>query len=107
SRRLRPQRRGAVVRLQATALAEAEDVGVERVAARLRDDVQIAAREPAVLRVEAAGLHLDFLDEVGVQRLAFSAGVDAGRVQPLDDVAVLGARRSVERRAESFLRDAG
>src|SRR5207249_4123592 len=105
--RLGPKCPRRVRGLQAAALAEPERVDVEDVPARLRDHVQVAARETAVLRVEAAGLHLHFLDEVGIQLLAFGAGLDAGRVQPLDDVAVLGAGRAVYRRSVGVLRDAG
>ena len=72
-RRLRQLGAGHVGRLQAAAFAEPEDVAVEGVAAGLGQDVDRAAREPPVLGVQAAGLDLDFLHEVEVQRLAFGA----------------------------------
>ena len=51
-------------------------------------------------RRQAAGLDLDLLDEVEVERLAFVADLDAGRVEAVDDVLVLRAGRAVDHRPD-------
>ena len=66
-----------------------ESLAVKLVAARLRDDVDDAARRPAEFRLVAAGLDLDLLDEFVVELLALGPVLDAGRVDAVDDEPVL------------------
>ena len=66
-----------------------ETVSVKLVAARLGDDVDHAAERPTVLGRVAAGLDLDFLDELAVDRLPLEAPDDVGRVDTVDDELVL------------------
>ena len=67
------------------------------VAAGLRDGADDTARRGAILGVVAARLHLDFLKEVDQHGLGGDAGAQVRRVHAVDDVAVLGARRAVDR----------
>ena len=90
----------SIVGRQEAAFGEPEERAAKGVAAALRDDVDDAARHPAVLGRQAAGLDLDFLNEVEVQRLALVAQLDARRVEAVDDVLVLGAARAVDRRTD-------
>ena len=78
-----------------------EAVSVKFVAARLGDDVDDAAERPAVLRLVAAGLDFDFLDELTVDRLSLEAANDVGRVDSVDDELVLDRCRSVDRQRQS------
>ncbi len=59
------------------------------VIARLGDHVDDAAERAAVLGLVAAGLDLDFLDELPVDRLPLEAADDVGRVDTVDDELVL------------------
>ena len=104
--RLPAARPRAVVGLQRAAFAESEDRSAELVAAALGQDVDHAAGHAAVFGRQAARLHFDFLNEVVVQRLAFVAQLDAGRIQAVDDVLVFRARRSVDDRANHVGRHA-
>src|SRR5262249_10264103 len=86
-----------VVGLERVVVVIPEDVSVEGVAARLRDDVDDAARRASELRLVPAGLDVDLLDELVVELLALRAVFDAARVHAVDDEAVLQPRRSVDR----------
>ena len=97
---------GAVVGLERAAFAESEERSAELIAAALGQHVDHAARHAAVFGRQAAGLHFDFLNEVVVQRLAFVAQLDAGRIQTVDDVLVFRARRSVDDRSNHVGRHA-
>ncbi len=73
---------------------------MELVAALLRDDVHDAAGVPAVLGLVAAGLDLDLLHELGVDRLALEPLDDVRRVDAVDQEEVLGRGGAVDREGE-------
>ena len=73
---------------------------MEFVATRFRDDVDDAAERPAVLRLVAARLDLDLLDELVVDGLPLNPLEDVGRVDAVDDPLVLGGRRPIDRQRE-------
>ena len=81
------------------ALPVEQRVAVIVVGAALGDDVDHAAGRAAVLRGVAAGLHLDFFDEVDDDVLARQAALQVGRLDAVDDVAVLAGARAVDREA--------
>ena len=85
------------VRAHARVVVVAEHAAVELVAARLRDDVDDAARVAAVLGLVAARLHFDFLDELVVDVLALEALDDVRRVDAVDQEQVLRRGRPVDR----------
>ena len=84
------------VRLQRVAVVVAEDVAVELVAARLRDDVDDAAGGAAVLGLVAAGLHVHRLDELEVELFALEAVLGVRGVDAVDVEGVLRAGRAVD-----------
>jgi hypothetical protein len=95
--RIRIVGREDLVGAQPRAVVASEHAARKLVAARLRDDVDDAAGRVAVLRAIAVGLDLDLLDELVVDDLALQAADDVGRVDAVDDEAVLRGRRTVDR----------
>jgi hypothetical protein len=69
---------------------------VEGVRAALGQDVDDAAGRPAELRRVARRLDLDFFDEIGEEVLARETADDVGRLDAVDDVAILGGGRAVD-----------
>ena len=84
------------VRLQRIVVVVAERVAVKLVAARFRDDVDDAAGRAAELRFVAAGLHVDFADELEVELLPLEAVLHVRGVDAVDEVRVLGAGRAID-----------
>ena len=72
---------------------------MELVRAALGDRVDDAARGAAELGRVAARLDLHFVDEVDDQALAGEAVLQVGRLDAVDDVAVLARARAVDREA--------
>jgi hypothetical protein len=77
-----------------------EGVAMKLVTTRLRDDVDHAAERPSVFRLIPAGLDLDFLDELPVDRLPLEAADDIRRIDTIDDELVLDGRRAVHRQRQ-------
>ena len=72
---------------------------VQVVGAALGHDVDDAAGRAAEFGRVAARLHLDFFDEVGDDALARGAALEVGRLDAVDDVAVLAGAGAVDREA--------
>jgi hypothetical protein len=64
---------------------------VELVRSALRDGVDRAAGQTAILGRETTSHDFDFLHEVRIEALALLAKADRGRIQTVDDVLVLSA----------------
>ena len=73
---------------------------MQRVASRLRDDVDDATDRPAVLRLEAARLDLELLDGLVVECLSLDSQHDVGRADAVDRPLALGGGRSVDRKRD-------
>ncbi len=89
-----------LVRAEALVVEVPEHVPVELVAAGLGDHVDHAAGIAAVLRLVAARLDLDFLDELPVEGLALEPLDDVGRVDAVDQEQILRRGRTVNRDRE-------
>src|SRR4029453_6652380 len=74
-----------------------EGIAVKLIPARFGDDVDDASKSPAVLGLIAARLDFDLLDELVVDGFALNAFVDVGRVDAIDDPAVFGRGRAIDR----------
>ena len=88
--------RGRLAAGRAGPLPVEQPVAVIGVGAALGDRVDHAAGGAAVFSGVAAGLYLHFIDEIDDDVLAGEAALQVGRLDAVDDVAVLAGARAVD-----------
>src|SRR5262249_1995138 len=94
--RVLAQRRNGVAGVHGVALIVRPHIAVPRVSTTLSDDIDDAAERAAVLSLDAAGLHLDFLDELERSVSRRLARDHAAGLHTVDEVGVLSRSATVD-----------